>query len=371
MPEGEVEIWLRARVDRLTQDIKKSAEAGGSVFAMGIAKLAPKMISKFTGISAAGGMGGLAMSMMDKVISIISGILDSINKMYDELKKASPTWKGMQDTLEKMNNLVMKPIGDVFSMLLRPYLMLMMRRLRTGLRAAGEVFKKVRGGEMTMEEASEEIGDIVMGMLADFGKIQWNIRQTLQPLAAEMQGFIDGVKHVADNWTAQLESLDEYIGGWAAGIGAAAGEMSIELFEAMTELALEDTDMFKALGKTIKDEYQKKASDPNTLQEWKDLGGSIIGDWLLEVGAEGNASLWKDLPKDTKGFIIGWLEDADWTPIASLPGDLRNKIIDEMFPGAGAIGTALEEAAPFVGGVAGFGLTAAAMAMKSLGGGTV
>jgi len=115
--------------------------------------------------------------------------------MLKKLEEASPTWKGMKEMMDKQYNLVLKPIGDMMSMLMRPYLIIMMQRLRMGLREAGEVFRRVREtGEGFTEEDIAEVTDIVRGMLMGFGQLTFDMNQMIRPIAAEVAGFQAGLE---------------------------------------------------------------------------------------------------------------------------------------------------------------------------------
>lgn len=158
---------------------------------------------------------GIAGTAIGTVIGIWKTIADRIDKLVDETKKASPMFKGIRETMDKAFNLALKPMGDIMAIFMKPFLILSLKALRTGLQAAGQVITQFRAGQITQPEAIDQIFDIFKRTAATMKQAQFEAEKILRPIQSEMEGFLTAVDISKNNF---LTGMDRWNTGFKDGI---------------------------------------------------------------------------------------------------------------------------------------------------------
>ncbi len=160
-------------------------------------------------------------------VGILKLISDKITEMKDTLKAATPSLKGMQDRLDTMYNLVLKPIGDIMTMLMRPFLMLMMKRLQAAMQTLQPTFAAIAAqGGTPNKEQMDTITSTVEGALTDFAAISQVMNSVIGPLAGQIAGFQTAIGSVFNNW---LTGVSDFFSGVLKGLSEDWSKVSPEL----------------------------------------------------------------------------------------------------------------------------------------------
>ena len=235
------------------------------------------------------------------VLKIISG---KITKMIGKLGEASASFQSSKDLIDKMWNLALRPIGNIMTMLMRPYLLLAMQFLRPRLKAMGEILKESKGGYT--EEAMDKIKDIWSGTAEGLMSIFQDMWRVVKPIAAEVDGFTSAIKIVFNSWLSGIAS-------WFKGL--ALGFKSVL------------TPMPDTLGMWILESIKK---DPSFLESLPENTAAKFFKWIIK-----NPTKFEELPNDARDKMFSWIENNP-AQLPYLTGDVADKFYGWLTEGPGA-----------------------------------
>lgn len=244
-----VETQMKGAADRIGQNIGKSTSnvlenifkrIGGAGGALG------NLMNAFP----IGGAAGAAVAGAGAVIGILKMIHDKIGKMLEHLAEASASLKMAQDIQTKTLNMVLKPIGDIMSALMRPYLMLMMRRMRDVMASVQPYVQAAAGGN---EDAMKIVMEKIEAGLTDIGWITQKMNDIIKPIVGELQGFQDGLAAALNNF---LTGTKEYLSGFGKAMGNAFADIPLSLKDWITTTATSNPESLLQLPKNIADKYR-------------------------------------------------------------------------------------------------------------------
>ena len=144
-----------------------------------------------------GGMAGAAVAGVGAVIGVLKMIHDGINKMIGKLGESSAAFRGSREMLDKMFNLALKPVADVMTALMRPYLMLIMRRIRA---AMPEIRALMPGAAAGDEESIKRLTELTQGLMQDMAFITAKMNDIIMPIAGALDGFKRGIDVMFNNF---------------------------------------------------------------------------------------------------------------------------------------------------------------------------
>lgn len=159
-------------------------------------------------IGIGGGIGLAGVSFLLKSID------NKIQQMVEELKKSSPLFKGMKDLQEKTWNLALKPIADIMGLLMRPFLMQALQRMREVQVQAQPIIQQFQAGQITGPEASAKILELTTDALGDLGEIFLRMNQLTAPIEGYVTGYVTTMEKTS-------EMIARKYGTWADGVADA------------------------------------------------------------------------------------------------------------------------------------------------------
>lgn len=150
------------------------------------------------------------------IISTLKAINDTIEEMRKTMEKASPSFKGMQNLMERQWNMVLRPFGDVLTAIMIPYLRLSMLFMKDQMKKIREVIKGAGGVEELTQEDIDKIMEITKGSLEGLGFIFKQMSVITTPMLANIKGFTDALGIV---FNTALVGISGYLSGFASGLG--------------------------------------------------------------------------------------------------------------------------------------------------------
>jgi len=252
MPKAGVLIYeIRADTSKLKSDLDKA-------FKQPAGQTMDRMKGNSSPLKSLLPIGG-ALAGSAIIVSLLTSINQSIEKQLKKIEESSAAFKSSKEIFEKSFNLALKPMGDIMSIFLKPYLQLQMLRLREGLKQAGGVLRQLKSGQITEETAFEEINKIFRDMIVDLSFIQRDAAKLIKPMAANIDGFITGLN------TNLVEFLTG-VGGWVANFIDGLFRSNIEkipltLVEFITREATKNPELLNQLPKRISDAYLEATKD--------------------------------------------------------------------------------------------------------------
>lgn len=262
------------------------------------------------GAAIAGGAAGMA-----GVVMILKKIHDKIEKGFRRFEEASTAFKGTREIIERMWNIVLRPLGNIIATLVRPYLMLAMRVLQPKLKEMYAVIKEAGG--TPGEEDIAKISSIWKEAAVLLGSVFNLMGRLIKPLIADVEGFTGGMKLALNTW---LVGLGTFIKSFLEGNRVAVDSLSEELLRLIAEEGVifsklpanvrdlltnwveDNPDAMEGLPKEIADEL-KKPLEENT-QDLKDLAGWVAFDYWKEMtNDDGKVKLRKLVPD-----LVAWIK---------------------------------------------------------------
>lgn len=170
--------------------------------------------ASFAGISTAGSATLAAGAGAGAAIMILKMINDSIENVKKEIAKGSPAFDAMQNYLDKIYNLVLMPMGNVIMQLQRPYLRIMLQRLRQGMVASAAIMGRT---DIGMEEKAALIAEEMKAAMLGIKQVTFGMNQVIQPILGDIAGFQASLNISMNNW---LTGIGATIGGFFDGLSS-------------------------------------------------------------------------------------------------------------------------------------------------------
>lgn len=155
-----------------------------------------------------GGAGGAALGIAGSVIGLLKIISDRIGQMNDRMKEASASYDAAKQMQEKIYNLALKPMGDVMTQLMRPYLMLMLRQTRETVKAIQPHLKGAAAGNQADIDA---INQLIQANLMYMANVTGSMEDIIKPVTARIAGFKDATDILFNRWATGTK---EYVEGF-------------------------------------------------------------------------------------------------------------------------------------------------------------
>ncbi|MFQ5621281.1 MAG: hypothetical protein ACE5FT_05545 [Candidatus Nanoarchaeia archaeon] len=295
--QASIELDLKRakqNIEQLQREVEKGVKKGADegfkksarrYVERQMGRIAPGTKEMFVGAKAGGILGtitavGGVLAAFAATVTILKRIHESIEKMLTELKKASPEYKKVTEIMEKMFYLAMKPLGELIATLLRPYLLLQMQAVRKALIEARPYLEAYRRGDITLEQAIEQIKPIVEATIFQLSYLEREAMELVKPIAGFIDGFLDAMGIVFNTW---LKGVGSYLAGFMVGLQEVFSGMPDELAYAILEMIKTNPEALYYLPSNV-------AADFLT--------------WLREHPEE-----WEKLPQETRDLLVGWLEE--------------------------------------------------------------
>lgn len=150
-----------------------------------------------------------AATRTNKILTEMNGRVKTIQRQIED---ASPAFKGMKDILERQYKLVMKPVGDIMQLLMRPFLIRMLQNLRAGMTDISKVRGEITSGAISEEKGLAKIAEITKNMSEDFYEVSQEMNQVIGPTISNLGGFQKGMELVTNTWVLNWTN-------WVSGFG--------------------------------------------------------------------------------------------------------------------------------------------------------
>ena len=250
------------------------------------------------GMGAVAGALGIIAGVATTAIFIIKEINERIGKMYQTLKDASPSFKGTKELLEKTFNLALKPMGDVMTMLMRPYLILSMQYMRTKV---GEMYEVIKGaGGKITPEVMTKLKGIWESTMEGLSYIAQQMGSVIQPFASAMEGYLSALGIVYNNWLTGISDwFTSFLEGLKTGIESKFKGMPSDLANWIVDTTKKNPSFLENVPKNITDSfYTWIAINRSYLEE---LPTKVANDWytwstsdlnIFKLTALGVGAIW-------------------------------------------------------------------------------
>jgi len=174
-----------------------------------------------------------AMAKMSLVVAGLYAIkkaMDFVNAQITEIKNTmaeiNPAYGRQEEIMKKMYNMALLPMSQLMTMMMKPYLQMMIIKMKEGREKAAQYFEDYKTATTSeeKEEAMQNIMDVVKETSTNMAVWQFRFDTTFKPLLAEIEGFRDGLAAVN-----QFLTISDYWLGVAE--GTAAGMVAKSNFE--------------------------------------------------------------------------------------------------------------------------------------------
>ena len=250
-------------------------------------------------ISAGGGAIAGILAAVAGTFMVVKSINNSIDKMTSELESSSSAFKGTKDLMDKMWNIALRPLGNIMSTLMRPYLVLAMKTMQPKLQQMMGIISK-SGGNVS-EKDMAEITAIWEDTASALGGIFQNAMGLLKPFISEIDGFMKGLDLIYNNFISGVDS-------WAKGFVSALMTGSETLNSTIMQNILLGSSEFTNLPKNIKDQFFM---------------------WVNSNPAE-----FQKLPSDVKNQMYNWIT-SNPTVLTVLSSDISKEYYNQLSNPAG------------------------------------
>jgi len=197
-------------IEKLKKDLKikvnfERKEAGGTDISRNISGMSTVIKGMYKEII---GFLGIGIS----IVSILSTIQKGIENMRQKMANINPALAKQQEIMKKEMELALMPMSRVMTMLMQPYLKIMMLQIRKQMIEAKPLLKEF--GTATPKRRTEII-DTLLDMFRDTAGTLSALKQIFEIQTAEiagtMGGYQQGLDLVMNSW---LEGFKEWIGNF-------------------------------------------------------------------------------------------------------------------------------------------------------------
>mgnify|MGYP001613078998 CR=1 FL=1 len=273
----------KGAADSLSRVFKGIGGAGGR---------AGGMLSAFP----VGGAAGAAVAGVGAIVGILKMIHDGILKMVDKLGEASGAFKASREMLDKMFNFAMKPMADVMTALMRPYLMLIMRRIRAAMPEIRALMPAAMAGD---DQAIKDITKLTQELMGDITAISHKMNKIILPIAGSLDGFKKGLDIIFNDFL--TGTLDVFISAKKA-ITENFGPMPKTLSAWIEKETTANPSFFNALPKNIAKAYDEAAAGEEALKIMQGVSTKVSTKWGDVMISD---TALADLTKLAPGFAAG------------------------------------------------------------------
>jgi hypothetical protein len=214
---------LDSELNKLSDKIGKSVEAGGKKGQKGfLQSLIPKGTIGMAGISGHGGLmggvaapgaAGMALGGAAIVVEILKSINNNMIATRKHLAEASPIFRGVEDTIKRIGNNILAPIGVFISMQAKPYMMLMMAQMKNTMKRAKEIMQ----GGGTEEEKQADLQQLYAASFLNLSAYNNAMNNAIGPMIGfmgatqSMLGLTDGLVQGVNNVMNALIGFNNYL----------------------------------------------------------------------------------------------------------------------------------------------------------------
>lgn len=236
MATKELKFKLTADTNLLKSQLEKAMEGPAKMLQKAVGGVGGRVgnaISSFP----VGGAVGAGLSIAGSVVGLLKIISDRISEMVTQMRQASASYDAAKQMQEKIFNLALKPMGDVMTQLMKPYLMIMMRQTREAMKQIQPFLKGAAKGNQSDIDA---ITQIIQNNLYNISRTMGNMEDIVKPIASRIAGFKDATDLIFQRW---LTGTKEYVEGFLAAMDKQNISWSMAMVDPLSRIVASAVDI--------------------------------------------------------------------------------------------------------------------------------